>query len=236
MQTVNEKLIGFLKENPKSNKAAISEATGMRGIVLFNLLRKLTTEGLIFYIINGGETIYSANEQSTSSELSNDESDTDVANEQSEAEEQEIAEKTDDKQLEKEETGDTNDDEDMTSNEEPVSKKSKGRDNSKYKFCGQFYGKGPLVRAVVAAYVKDNAPVTYKKLKEVFPDELLKRFGIFQDEIAAREISKKGERYFFKEEHVIKLKDKRIVVCNQFTFDNIQPFLKVAKELGYKIK
>lgn len=118
--------------------------------------------------------------------------------------------------------------------EEPTVK-SNGRDNSKYKFNSQEYGKGPLVRAVVAKYVEDNSPITLKKLKEVFPDNLLKRFGIFQDVEMAKEIGGKGNRYFTKPEQTIKLKDKSIVVCNQFTFANIQPFLKVVKLLGYKI-
>lgn len=119
--------------------------------------------------------------------------------------------------------------------EEPVVK-SNGRDNSKYKFNNQEYGKGPLVRTVVAKYVEDNSPMTFKKLKEIFPDTLLKRFGIFQDVEMAKEIGGKGNRYFTKPEQIIKLKDKSIVVCNQFTFANIQPFLKVVKSLGYKIK
>jgi hypothetical protein len=65
---------------------------------------------------------------------------------------------------------------------------------------------------------------------------LLKRFGIFQDEQIAKEIGGRGERYFLKPERTIKLVDRTVVVCNQFTFGNIQPFLKVAKNLGYKIK
>lgn len=119
---------------------------------------------------------------------------------------------------------------------EVTSTESTGRDNSKLKFNGELYGKGPLVRAVVAQYVVDNPGTTYKKLKEVFPDELLKRFGIFQDEETAKTIANKGNRYFTKDEQIIKLKDKKVVVCNQFTLSNIQPFLKVAKSLGYKIK
>lgn len=114
--------------------------------------------------------------------------------------------------------------------------KSTGRDNSKFKFNGQEYGKGPLVRAVIAQHVADNPKITNKALKEVFPDELLKRFGIFQDEDTARSLSGARDRYFLKPEHLIKLKDKTIAVCNQFTSDNIRPFLQAAKKAGYKIK
>ncbi len=116
---------------------------------------------------------------------------------------------------------------------EPVVKSS--RDNSKLNFNGQEYGKGPLVRAVVAQHITDNPTVTYDELKDVFRNELLKRFGIFQDEPSLKEIAPKGSRYFTKPEHAIKLADRDVFVCSQFTLDNIQPFLAKARELGYVI-
>lgn len=120
--------------------------------------------------------------------------------------------------------------------DEQLPGKSKGRNNDKYQYNGNSYGKGPLVREVVRQYVADNPKTTYKKLKEVFPDELLHRFGIFQEIDHARTFGAR-DRFFFKEEHQIKLGDKKVVVvCNQFTTANIQPFLKAAKALGFKIK
>lgn len=119
---------------------------------------------------------------------------------------------------------------------EIAEKVKKGRNNDKYQFNGNFYGKGPLVRAIVMDFVAKNPKTTFKKLKEVFPDELLHRFGIFQEIDHARTFGAR-DRYFFKEEHQIKLSDKKVVVvCNQFTTANIQPFLKAAKALGFKIK
>ena len=194
MAKTNPKLLTFLEQNPKSTKNEIQEATGLKGLQLYNLLRKLAKE----------ETIIEHHNQTYS-----------VATI------------------------------DGTEEQEPVHQTTKSltvkpiattRDSSKYKFEGEEYGKGPVVRAVVSKYVEDNPKTTYKQLKEVFPDELLKRFGIFQDEKTAKEIAPKGKRYFEKPEQMIKLKDRSIVVCNQFTLDNIQPFLKVAKTLGYKIK
>lgn len=186
-----KQLIAFVKKNPNATKADIVQATGLKGIVLFNLLKKLQTEGAITETIEGEEKLYSLAEQSNEPP-------------KEEIETEEIV--------------------------------TAGRDNSKLKFNGELYGKGPLVRAVVAQYVTDNPGTTYKKLKEVFPDGLLKRFGIFQDEETANRIAPKGGRYFTKPEQMIKLKDKKVVVCNQFTLTNIQPFLKAAKDLGYKIK
>jgi hypothetical protein len=133
-------------------------------------------------------------------------------------------------------TGEEHTEETPDAEEEVAPVASKGRNNDKYQFGGESYGKGPLVREVVRQYVADNPRTTLKKLKEVFPDDLLHRFGIFQELDRARELSGARERYFFKDEHQIKLGDKVVVVCNQLTAANIQPFLKAAKALGYKIK
>lgn len=197
MQTANEQVLEFLKNNPKSNKATITAATTLSGLFLFNLLKKLQSENQITSEGEGAEMTFSLVG-----------SDKHAAPMES----------------------------DKTKEEHPVVKPSKGRDNSKYKFNNEEYGKGPLVRAVVAKFVEDNPSINYDGLKKVFPDDLLKRFGIFQDEKTAKEIGGRGERYFFKPERTIKLVDRTIVVCNQFTFDNIQPFLKVARNIGYKIK
>lgn len=196
MAQTNQKLLTFLEQNPKSTKNQIQEGTSIKGLELYNLLRKLIKE----------ETIVEYPNQTYS-----------IATIDGKEQEQPSA------KHETEQTG-------------VVSPKSETRDSSKYKFEGEEYGKGPLVRAVVSKYIEDNPKTTYKQLKEVFPDELLKRFGIFQDEQTAKSIAPKGKRYFEKPEQMIKLKDRQIMVCNQFTLANIQPFLKVARTLGYKIK
>ncbi len=194
MDKTIQKLTSFLENNPNSNKEAIAQATGLKGLVLFNSLKRLVKERAV-QETEGDEKTYAlatidANE--TSNEESQDQDEPEVI--------------------------------------------SKGRDNSKFKFNGELYGKGPLVHAVVSQYVADNKGTTYKKLKEVFPDDLLKRFGIFQHQETAHQIAPKGGRYFSKPEQVIKLKDRSVIVCNQFTLANIQPFLKIAKSLGYKIR
>lgn len=195
MAKTNQKLLTFLEQNPKSTKNEIQEATGLKGLQLYNLLRKLAKEETI--IEHPNQTYSIATIGGT--------------------EEHEPVQQT-------------------TKQTTTVKPKTASRDSSKYKFEGEEYGKGPLVHAVVSQYVADNKNTTYKKLKEVFPDELLKRFGIFQDEATAKQIAPKGGRYFSKPEQFIKLKDRSVIVCNQFTLANIQPFLKVAKTLGFRIK
>jgi len=116
--------------------------------------------------------------------------------------------------------------------------KSAGRNKDQYKLDGQLYGKGRLVQAVVRKYVAENPKVTYKQLKEVFPDELLNRFGIFQDENTANSLSGSRPRFFMSEEKGdgIKLGDRKVVfTSSQFTADSVQPLLAVAKKLGMKI-
>ena len=206
MDNTIQTLIDFLKNNPKSNKAAITIATGLAGLHLFNLLKKLQTDGLVIQYEEGEEKTYSLIDSS------NDDN-TVIESHDTEEQTKEVQQPYNEQGAEVENAIIDN----KTTETEQKAPKSFGRDSSKLKFNGEEYGKGPWVRAVVAQYVTDNPDTDYKKLKEVFPDDLLKRFGIFQDEETAAVIAKKGNRYFTKTEQVIKLKDKSVVVCNQFT-------------------
>ena len=117
---------------------------------------------------------------------------------------------------------------------EPVVKAA--RDNSKFTFNGQEYGKGPLVRAIVEQYVKDHPASTYDDLAKVFPREpIMPRFGIFEEVEKAKIIAKKGNRYFTKEEQVISLADCKVVVTNQWTKVLLDQFLGFIQPLRFKI-
>ena len=202
-QTPQEKVAEFIGANPASTKEAIGEATGVKGIVLVNTLKKLTKDGAVTEEGKGKEATYTASEEP--------------------AAEQPAAERPAE---EVEEAG----------GQEEAKPKS-GRDNSTFKYLTGEYKKGPLVRQIISDHVAaTKGKISYKQLKEAFGDDLLKRFGVFQDEDTARELSGARDRYFFKPEHLIKLKDKTIAVCNQWTAANIRPFLEAAKKLGYKIK
>jgi hypothetical protein len=117
--------------------------------------------------------------------------------------------------------------------------KSKGRNNDKYKIAGdtQVYGKGRIIQAAVRKYVAEHPKVTYKQLKEVFPDELLARFGVFQDENGANNLASAGrQRYFMGENDGIKLGDKKVVyTCSQLTAKNIVKIIDACKKAGIKI-
>jgi hypothetical protein len=89
----------------------------------------------------------------------------------------------------------------------------------------------------VNEYVSKHKQIGIGKLKEVFPDDLIQRFGVLQEISKAKQFTSGGrDRFFLKEEMVIKLKDKKIVVCNQWTSENIKPFLTAARKLGFEIR
>ena len=220
---MDTQVIEFLKGTPNSNKAAITVATGIKGLQLFNILKKLHADGQIISAGEGNDTTYSLDENYREGQIGEDRT---GATESLEPIEPIVVDgEKEDKQ--------------QTNAAETKVKEATTRDNSKYKFNGEEYGKGPLVRAIVAKYVEDYPDTTYKQLKEVFPDTLMKRFGVFANETEAKKLSGSKPRYFLKAEQMIKIKGQKepIAICNQWTAVLIAPLiLKAVKELGYKIK
>lgn len=114
--------------------------------------------------------------------------------------------------------------------------KTGGRDMTKYKFNGNEYNKGRLAHAIISAYAKEKKP-TLKQALVLFPNELVRPYGLIAEIGEARKMSKQHQRFFIKPEEEIKLKDCLIGVSNQMTPDRIGAILNIArKELGYKIK
>jgi hypothetical protein len=108
------------------------------------------------------------------------------------------------------------------------------RDFGRFKVNGEVLSKGRAVHAVIAAHITAKKP-TLAQLKASFPDELLKNYGIIQELSKAKKCSINGKtRYFVNKEDVLNTKDgKSIAVSNQFSTENIKPFIKHAKTLGY---
>lgn len=126
--------------------------------------------------------------------------------------------------------------------EKPVEKETKekpkhktGRDLTTYKFNGVEYNKTRLSHALVSQYVKDKRP-GLKGLLEIFPDEIVKPYGMIRKIEEAKEISKDRLRFLIKPEEEIKIRDCSIAVSNQWTPDRIEIILGIAKKLSYKIK
>jgi hypothetical protein len=114
-------------------------------------------------------------------------------------------------------------------------KKKVGRDLTTYKFNGNDYNKTRLAHAIVSQYVKDKQP-SLKGLLEIFPDEIVKPYGMIRPIKEAKEISKDRLRFLIKPEEEIKVRDCVIACSNQWTPDRTEALLVIAKKLGYKVK
>lgn len=108
------------------------------------------------------------------------------------------------------------------------------RNFGRIKVNGETLSKGRAVHAVIAAHIAAKKP-TLAQLKTSFPDELLKNYGIIQELAKAKKYSVNGKtRYFVNKEDVLTTKDgKSIAVSNQFSTENVKPFIKHAKTLGF---
>lgn len=241
---MNTAVIEFLTKQPNSNKGQIADAINLRGLGLFNLLKKMVNEGQIIVEGEGHDATYVVAETKIEEVVTEVQTIVDEAVNTEEliietaegptVESASINEKTNEQTTV--EQGKQGTDVVTDVKAEPA-KKTAGRNTGTYLFNGASYNKGKLINAVVAAHVAKNKNITHDKLKDVFPDTLLKRFGIFQTVEKGRELSgPKYDRYFFKEEFQIKLKDAVIVTCNQITGENILPFLEVVAKLGYVIE
>lgn len=221
-----EKTIGYIKANPGATKASISEATGVKGLQLHNFLSKLVREGQLMVAGQGNEATYDLVEQDGHRNVIVDNKDWAGEPQGGESTNGTAGQNANQPVITNEVT---------TAKDHSVSKAVTTRNNTKYSFMGQELGKGPLCRELIRHIAQQG--ITFKKLKEMFPDELIPRFGVFQDMEKAREISgHKYDRYFFKESDVIKLKDKNVVCTNQLTLPLIEKIIARAKELGYEIK
>ena len=248
----NEQVLEFIKNNQNTNKPAISEATGIKGLQLFNVLKKLQTEELITSQGEGPDVTYSiiATTEVIDEEVSEGSSIIEpsleiIADKQDETliEDKSILDekKDDDKNLLEDNKNDEEkiDEKKDDDKNEDIVKATTTRNNDKYRLNDdtEEFGKGRLVRAVIKLYVEQNPTVTYKQLKEKFPDTLMKRFGVFEEISKAKEISGKRDRYFFKAEQIVKLGDKKqIAICSQWTATLIIAFIETATKLGFKIK
>jgi predicted transcriptional regulator len=240
---MNTQAIEFLTANPKSNKGQIADAINLRGLGLFNLLKSMVKEGKIAIEGEGHDVTYSVSEAMTEKVESDVQPIVEEAPNTKETTVETAIDPTTEPAPINEETSvqtaeiQTEQVVEKTPETKAATKAQSGRNTGTYKFNGTSYNKGKLIHAVVAAQVSRNKNITHDKLKAAFPDTLLKRFGIFQTVEKGREISgAKYDRYFFKEEMQIKLKDAVVVTCNQITGENILPFLEACAKLGYVIE
>ena len=116
------------------------------------------------------------------------------------------------------------------------------RDNTKYEFNGQKYGKGRLVLAVVQHYVNDKKPTDFKALEDAFPSKLRGGSGVVQvvDAIPDKDKGIGGtKRYYIETNEIIHLiSGEDVLVSDQWGgAEKMDKFIEhVTTKLKYDIK
>jgi hypothetical protein len=211
---VQDDVLGFIKNNPASSVEAIVVGTKGSDISVRGAIKSLLTEEIITTDPDTGS--YSIREKPKESPTAS----TSKPN----------GKKVDSKATKKNEDNDLG------------PKTFTGRDNSKFRFLEhRNLPKGRLVLLLVKTYVEKNPKVSLVKLQELFHSEDLQpRFGVICELSAAKKFSKNNvDRHFIKNaDDIIKVGDKRVAICNQWTAEGIQKLLKIvaAQPFGYKVK
>jgi len=90
--------------------------------------------------------------------------------------------------------------------------------------------------SLVTHYLQTNPDTTLDQLRQIFPDEIHRRFGV----VALLEKAKEkggAKRYFLNEEQLLQTGDNQtIAVCNQWGIGNINLILEIAKRQGYQVE
>lgn len=121
---------------------------------------------------------------------------------------------------------------------------SSGRDSSTFTLTAngkkiEGLNKGRLALSIVEQAVVKNKGITLPKLKELFPDEIVKPYSVVLSLADAKKFTSKEskrERFFLKDGEPIKLKNETIAVTNQWSGSNLKPMIAIAKKLGFTIK
>lgn len=222
-KTLKEKIIDVVKSASSIDKKSISESTATKGIVLEGALSKLVKDKILVVEVKEGEKVYSIVPETEVSSIE-------------EGSVPQISPRKKEKK-EKEDDEITGAGENTEKSKTTYGKNEGKRDMRKFRFKGEHHSKGGLVHAVISEFVSKRKNISLAKLKESFPDELLQRFGVVQEISKAKQFASGGrDRYFMQDERVIRIKDRKIVVCNQWTSENIKPFLTAARKLGFDIR
>ena len=103
------------------------------------------------------------------------------------------------------------------------------KDNSKYLFNGERYGKGRLVLAVVSAYINKHQP-TIKELRETFSKDLQGSIGVFYTEQELKDRSESSNdkkiRFFTNDEDRLSTDGEQILICTEWGKGNIELFVE----------
>ena len=230
--SLKEKIVDIVSKAADGiDKKSLADST-VKGIQLEGALSKLLKEKILKVEVKEGQKFYFVNPEIPETKIP-EEKNTAEVNATATSQGKKSASKG---KKEKPEAKTKDDDEVTEKSPDKKGQSDSKRDMKKYRFDNQQYGKSNLVLAVVKKYVEKHKNITAAKLKEVFPDELLQRFGVFQTVVKAKQFTSGGrERFFLKPEQVVKISGGPIAISNQWTSESIQPFLKIARKL-FEIK
>lgn len=115
------------------------------------------------------------------------------------------------------------------------------KDDSRYEFEKNEYGKGQLVLAVVKQYVIDNPMVTCTDLQVAFPKNLQGSKGVLSLATDVKDTDKGiggKKRYFTRANEIVVLASgEQVLVCREWGISNIDKFIQHAiNNLHYSIK
>ena len=127
---------------------------------------------------------------------------------------------------------------------QPRSQKgNNGRDNTKYSIDGgtNYYGKNKIVREIIIRYLELHPKMTYRQLKQIFPDEMQGSYGVIRNIKDLQEMAHNRKdlktRYWMKEEELLETKADgiRFAVCSQWGTYNIPNVFRVMEKWGWNI-
>jgi 5-methylcytosine-specific restriction protein B len=113
------------------------------------------------------------------------------------------------------------------------------KDNTKYQFKGNVFGKGPLVFAVIKNYIEENQPnftdlVNEFSKENVSVNECIISRQKFQEKLAQSDDVIK--RYFDKKDEKLITKDGvEVLVCSQWGIGNINVFVNHSTVIGFTV-
>jgi hypothetical protein len=86
-------------------------------------------------------------------------------------------------------------------------------------------------------HIENNPELSFSSLESQFPKSIRGGDGVFSTIVDAnKRYSLSGrKRHFISPEDIINLQDSTIAISSQWGAGNIESFISVAKELGYKI-
>lgn len=122
---------------------------------------------------------------------------------------------------------------------------TEGNDTTTYSFDGkENLGKGQLAVSIIEKYMKEHPNLSYKELKDIFPDSMmgnsLKLIGLIvkEDDVknAPYSYQKKAYGYFKPERRYKDVNGVDFFVSNYWNITNIQNIIDFAKQQGWIIE